>query len=67
VGGVERAKELHREARSLVWLEHIARDVCYGVRNLARVPGFTAVAVLTLALGIGANTAILRVVQFWCG
>jgi predicted permease len=62
-GGVERAKELHREARSLVWLEHIAKDFRYGVRNLARAPGFTAVAVLTLALGIGANTAIFSLID----
>ena len=62
-GGVEQAKELHREARSLVWLEHMAKDVRYGVRNLARAPSFTAVAVLTLALGIGANTAIFTIVH----
>jgi hypothetical protein len=61
--GVERAKELHRDARSLVWLEHIAKDVRYGVRNLARAPGFTAVGVLTLALGIGANTAIFSLID----
>jgi len=62
-GGVERAKELHREARSLVWLEHIAKDVRYGARNLGRAPGFTAIAVITLALGIGANAAIFSIVD----
>ena len=62
-GGVERAKELHREARSLVWLEHIAKDVRYAVRNLARARAFTTVVVLTLALGIGANTAIFSLID----
>ena len=62
-GGVEQAKELHREARSLVWLEHFAKDLHYGVRNLARAPGFTATAVFTLALGIGANTAMFSIVN----
>jgi predicted permease len=62
-GGVERAKELAREQRGWLWLEQTKRDVGYGLRSLAKSPGFAGVAVLSLAVGIGAGTAIFSVLN----
>ncbi len=67
MGGPEQLKEEIRANRAGAKLETIFRDVRFGVRMLRKNPGFTAVAVLTLALGIGANTAIFSVIesQLW--
>jgi putative ABC transport system permease protein len=60
-GNVTRVKEDAREVWSVVWLEQILQDARFALRLLCKAPGYTAVAILTIALGIGANTAIFSI------
>ena len=63
LGGLEQTKEQVRSRRHGAWLGEMARDARYALRMFARTPGFTFVVVLTLALGIGANTAIFGLID----
>ena len=61
------AKESTHEMNILVTIQTVGQDLRYALRNLCKSSAFTALAVLAMALAIGANTAVLRAVQNWCG
>ncbi len=63
LGGPEQVKEQCRDARGTRWVEDLLQDIQYAVRTLRRMPGFAAVAVLVLALGIGATTVMFTVID----
>jgi hypothetical protein len=62
-GGLEQIKEHCRDVRGTRWLEDFYKDIRFAFRQMRRTPGFTVIAVLILALGIGANTAIFTLVN----
>src|SRR5436309_3372025 len=63
IGGVDQQKEACRDARRVGLVENLVRDTRYALRILGRSPGFTVVAIGSLALGIGANTAVFQLID----
>jgi hypothetical protein len=63
LGGAEQTRQIHRERRGIPWLESAYRDLAYGLRTLAKHRGATAIAILSIGLGIGANATIFAMVS----
>src|SRR6201993_2991955 len=63
VGGVEQGRQAARDGRGFPWIEGLARDLRYAIRTLLRTPGFSLVAIVVMAIGIGASVALFTVVR----
>jgi putative ABC transport system permease protein len=63
IGGLEHTRQSHRDARALLWLSQARQDIRQALRSMRREPGFAAASILTLALGVGANTAVFSVID----